>query len=42
MFVIERLPEPDQLRGSGTFLLPGVLSEVADDVQDRALRQQRR
>ena len=42
MLVIDRLPDPDQLRGSGDVLVAGRVVEVADDVEDRALRQQRR
>jgi hypothetical protein len=29
IFVIDRLPDPDQLRGSGTFLFAGVWSKYA-------------
>ena len=42
MLATERRPPPAQLRGSAGFLLAGGGVEEADQVQDRALRQQRR
>ena len=42
MLATERLPEPCQLRGSGTFLVRRRVVHVPDDVQDGASGEERR